>query len=71
MTRSRVLLPQPDGPMRLTNSPLRISRSIPERAVVALPLPAVKVLSTPAMRTTTSLAGVVGSVMRWRLVRGG
>ncbi len=51
MVRRRVDLPQPDGPINDTNSPLPISRSIPLRATV-VPDPTAKVLPTPARLTT-------------------
>ena len=35
MIRSRVVLPQPDGPRKQTNSPLPVSRSIAFSAVKA------------------------------------
>ena len=53
--RSRVLLPHPDGPMRLTNSPPRMTRSIPSRAVVRPSPPRVaNVFVTPSTWTTVS-----------------
>ncbi len=54
MMRSSVLLPQPDGPMSETNSPRRMSRSIPASAVVTTAPPVRKVLSTSRMRTIAS-----------------
>src|ERR1700704_3425745 len=71
MSRSRVDLPQPDGPMSDTNSPDPIVRSIPASAVTAVG-PAPKVLPAPVIATTGRVgarlgdeAGV-GSVMRLR-----
>ena len=52
MTRSSVDLPQPDGPMSDTNSPGRMSRSIPWRATVRPPSRVVNTLSRPRIRTT-------------------
>src|SRR5687768_5704711 len=52
MSRSSVLLPQPDGTMRLTNSPRPISRSIPLSAVVTACPAGPKRFSTPLTRTT-------------------
>jgi hypothetical protein len=46
MTRNNVDLPQPDGPINEMNSPRRISRSMPLRAVVVA-VSLVKTLSTP------------------------
>ena len=51
MSRSRVDLPQPDGPMSETNSPAPIVRSIPSSAVTAVgPVP--NVLPAPETATT-------------------
>src|SRR5437763_16059313 len=44
MMRSNVLLPQPDGPSRLTKAPLAIARSMPSSATTPLR----KTLPTPS-----------------------
>ena len=68
--RRSVDLPQPDGPIRVTNSPRRIARSIPWSATTRPPWPlAGNSLSTPLAWTTTSAAGRGGgpvAVMRAR-----
>src|SRR5258708_28750425 len=43
MIRSRVLLPQPEGPSRLTKAPLSIAKSMPSSATTPLR----KLLPTP------------------------
>src|SRR2546423_10270433 len=54
MSRRRVDLPHPEGPISETNAPLGISRSIRCNAGV-LSSPAPKTLSTPRTRTTESV----------------
>src|SRR5262245_20610922 len=49
MQRTKVLLPEPDGPTMHSTSPLRTSRSIPRRTSLAP-----KCLRTPSARTMTS-----------------
>src|SRR6266508_2955143 len=59
--RSRVDLPQPDGPMRLTNSPSPMVRSMPSSAVTAA-TPVSNTLPTPFAATTSR--GTFGAVGR-------
>src|ERR1700761_3572113 len=56
--RSRVDLPQPDGPSRQTNSPARTSRSTPDRATVRRPRRR-NVLATDWMRTSAPVTCVL------------
>src|SRR5690606_27910151 len=58
MSRSRVVLPQPDGPIRLMNSPSPMVRLAPDRATVSLPRP----LNT-MFRSRTSMTGWVAGCM--------
>src|SRR5688500_15637784 len=60
MSRRSVLLPHPDGPMRLTNSPRPMVRSIPESAVVTALPPASNCLSSAETRTTGASDSVIG-----------
>src|SRR6476620_4108166 len=59
MIRSRVDLPHPDGPMRDTNSPAAIERSIESSAATDV-LPSPNTLPTPRASTTAGVdpAGV-------------
>jgi hypothetical protein len=54
--RSRVLLPQPEGPIRLTNSPAETRRSTPSRAVV----PSGNRLLTPAKVSSGTVSDAIG-----------
>ena len=60
MSRSRVLLPQPEGPMSETNSPGSTVRSMPESATTC-PAAASKTLSTAV--TVTASVVITDSVM--------
>ncbi|BDZ64380.1 hypothetical protein GCM10025877_13180 [Agromyces mangrovi Wang et al. 2018] len=63
MRRMSVDLPQPDGPMRETNSPAATSRSMPWRACTT-PDRVSNVLSTPVTRTAAVVVSVVvGAVL--------
>src|SRR6476619_1904471 len=64
MSRSSVDLPQPDGPMSETNSPCRMSRSMPRRAVSDCPSGSMNSLSSPA--TDTTLGVVIGPISAGR-----
>ena len=55
MTRMRVLLPHPEGPIRETNSPLRTSILTSDRAVTSLAAPSLKIFQTPSAWTANSL----------------
>src|SRR5678816_1408830 len=54
--RSRVLLPQPEGPITLTNSPASTRRSTPSSAVV----PSGKRLLTPAKVSSGAASDAIG-----------
>src|SRR5688572_23214365 len=64
ISRRSVLLPHPDGPMRLTNSPRPMVRSIPDSAVVTALPPALNSLSSAETRTTGSSGSVIGPSSR-------
>src|SRR5688500_10219559 len=64
MSRRSVLLPHPDGPMRLTNSPRPMVRSIPESAVVTAWPAALNSLSSAETRTTGASESVIGPSSR-------
>ena len=61
MTRRNVVLPQPDGPMNETNSPLLISSVTSESALTGPSLVA-KVRPSPCAETTLAAGLVVGTV---------
>src|SRR5665213_475433 len=61
ITRKNVVLPQPDGPMNETNSPLLISSVTSESALTG-PSLVVKVRESPCAETTLAAALVVGAV---------
>src|SRR5579871_750919 len=50
---NRVLLPQPEGPRKTTNSPGAMSRSMPRSASCARFVPAAQVLPTPRQTTAS------------------